>query len=337
MSLTLNKHREPVAPWRKVYGVAGVVLLVLFAALELFWRSQGHTPGVSESIELWAYHRDRATGADRNTVVLLGASRMQIGFAHEAFLAEHPDTELVQLALPGRGPMATLRDLAEDESFRGTVLCAVEEISMQPNHNKPQDTYVSYYHKDWGPGKSVSLLLSTMLQERLAMLQPRLGGEQLALFLMRGELPLVNYTKTLFSRRRIDDYQLVDVQSLIRTRLRYNRTILAEHPPASPEVWADTCDEFGRLAKVIEDRGGAVVFLKFPLTGRMLALQDEFFPRDRYWEVFVERVGQEVLHYDDMPDVASLRLPDESHLNPRSAARFTRWVAQRVGELGVLD
>ena len=327
-------RRPPRGPWIKVWALAAALIVGHMTALEIFWRDRGHQPGVSPSLQLWCYHRERVQGAGHETLAVLGASRMQVGFIQEAFLEVHPDIELVQLAVPAKGPVAALAELASDQEFRGLVLCSIEEVSLQPVYHNDQMPYVAYWREKWGPGKKVSLVLAATFQEWLAQLQPRLGGEHLVSALAQGRLPLVPYYHTQFNRQRTVDYSDVNVRQLIDTRVNYLRRELTRYPPATPEVWQEVVAQLAGYVREIHARGGKVAFVKFPLTGRLLDLEAELLPRGRYWDVLAAGLGTDVIHYEEMPGIDSLQLPDDSHLDPEGAVAFTRWLAQQLEQRG---
>lgn len=336
MAKDIQEDGSPQGPWGKTWVVACLLIALMLGGLELLWRMRGHRPSIASTEQLWCYHRERLEGAGRDTLALVGASRLQIDFALEEFGRSHSHIDVVQLSVPAKSAYATLRDLAGDESFRGTVLCEMEELSLQPIHHADQQPYVDYYRQKWGPGKKATLLLSVVPQLMLTQLQPRLGGVNLLIWLREGRLPLVNYTETSFDRQRFADYSLVDTESLIKTRLAYIRKEMRDHPPASPDRWQQVIDEVAGFVRRIEARGGKVAIVVCPLQGRLLALQHELFPRERYWQPFAAGVGTDVIHYEEMPGHEQLHCPDDSHLDPAGGVAFTRWVATELERRGYI-
>jgi len=317
--------------------VIAVVTVTFLTGLELYWRHRGYLASISSYEELWSYHRARLEGAGRNTVALLGGSRMQIGFRPDAFRAARPDLEIVQLADAGKSPLAALRDLARDELFRGVVVCSLPEVTTVPGWNS-QEPLVRFYHEKWGPGEKYALLLLTPLQDNLVLLQPRLRGAKLLGALTTGRLPPLNYYRTHFDRSRDMYFEVLSpksIEGLITARIGRSRKFLPADPPASLEAWTAYVAELVRLSDLIEARGGKVVFVSFPVRGRFQRLTEEYFPRDRYWDLLAAQ-GLETLHYEEMPGNADLRLPDESHLDVPSGRRFTRWIADELTARGIL-
>ena len=198
-STSSSNLESPQGPWLRVWVVGLLLALAVIAGFELTFRYFGQQSGIASSAPLWSYHRDRLRDAGPNTIALLGASRMQLGFVPDAFLAVHPDFEIVQLAIAGDGPVAALRDLARDESFHGLVICSVSARLLQPSRWEDQQSFVDYFHGKWGIGERASLLLAVPLQEKLRVFGPRSGGR--ALFAdLAGTLvrPFTNSSRKLY-------------------------------------------------------------------------------------------------------------------------------------------
>jgi hypothetical protein len=320
-----------------VWLVVVLIVALLLAGLELFWRSHGYLADVFAWEPLWAFQRERLEGAGRDTVALLGGSRMQIGFSPGAFHEVRPEIAVVQLADAGKSPLVALWDLARDESFRGVVLCAVPEISTAPGMNG-QGELVNWYRTEWTPGQKYSLLLAVPLQANLVFLQPRLRGPKLIDALSKGRLPPLNYYRTHFDRSRdmyFDRLSPKAIKGLTDTRIKRERSLLPPQPPASLELWKGHTGRLMRFAQHIAARGGQVVFVNFPVRGAFEKLADDYFPRAQYWDDFA-RAGFLSLHWEDMPGQESLRLPDGSHLDAESAGVFTRWIARELTARGVI-
>ena len=314
-----------------------LVVVLLLGGLEVFWRQKGFISDIFAWEELWAYHRERVQGAGREMVVLLGGSRMQIGFRPEAFREVRPDLELAQLADAGKSPLMALWDLARDESFAGVVVCAVPEVSTLPGANGQQEL-VRWFHEEWTPGEKASLLIAAPLQANLVFLQPRLRGPKLLASLSDGRLPPVNYYRTWFDRSRDMYFEKLNpnaIQGLIKARMKVAERLLPPDPPADIDAWDRHTGRMIRFGREIESRGGQVVFVNFPVRGVFRDLQDRYFPRELYWDRFAT-AGMQSLHWRDMPGQEALRLPDDSHLDAESGSHFTRWIAHELTDRGVL-
>ena len=98
-----SKDRRVKGPWGKTWILSMVLVLGMLGLGESVFRWNGHEPSIIDNISLWAWSRDQVYGKEGKTpVVLLGASRMQIGFVPEVLEEKFPEYEVVQLAIEGR-------------------------------------------------------------------------------------------------------------------------------------------------------------------------------------------------------------------------------------------
>jgi hypothetical protein len=209
----------------------------LVAALELGCRANDHRPSVVDDADLWAEQRSKAKG---DAVVLLGASRIQLGFASDVFKERFPRRSLVHLAQNAQQPFATLRDLAEDEAFRGVVLCAARSETFSARHREDQALLVEHYHSHATLNGALNRRAATFFEERLVVRNPNARLDWMAAGLLRGEgLRGRAYIETRSDRSRSADYQVRGEAWLKAHRAeRVERWRLAYTEPApSPETW----------------------------------------------------------------------------------------------------
>jgi hypothetical protein len=306
--------------------------------LEWHWRSQGHIASVHDNADLWAFQRDRVEGAGRDTLALLGASRMQFGFHLDVFREECPGVEPVQLAVFAKKPYATLRDLASDESFAGLVLCSLDEVAAVPAWEGQED-FVAYHGGRWGPGFKASLVLAAPVQRLLALSQPQLSGRPLLTGLLDGRQPQITYIETRFDRTAIAHYDKLgpqDIKAQIRHRIRRTQSRLGDEEPIARSTWDEMAAAYADCVRAIRSRGGDVVFVKFPMRGQFRVLSERYAPRAEYWDGLAAATGAETIHFEDMPGHERLVLPDASHLDATGGIAFTRWVARELVRRGVI-
>jgi hypothetical protein len=111
----------PHVPWR---GMTVIVVLIVFAgaaAWEMYVRSIGYAPTLNDTEDLWVQARRRV---QPESVAIVGDSRPVFDLdldELEKGLGKRP----VQLALPGSCAYPVLADLANDESFHGTIICSI--------------------------------------------------------------------------------------------------------------------------------------------------------------------------------------------------------------------
>jgi len=74
---------------------------------------------------------------------------------------------------------------------------------------------------------------------------------------------------------------------------------------------------------MIEKRGGRVIFLRFPSSGRVRELENQFFPRPVFYDRLVAASGNHI-HFEDHSELQGFLLPEWSHLTRADATEYTR-------------
>jgi hypothetical protein len=74
----------------------------------------------------------------------------------------------------------------------------------------------------------------------------------------------------------------------------------------------------------IKSRGGKVFIIRPPSTGPVLARENMLYPRDQYWDRFLQYTGISGFYYTDNPETAHMNCPEQSHLSPADAIIFTK-------------
>ncbi|MCA8944463.1 MAG: hypothetical protein KDB80_18015 [Planctomycetes bacterium] len=306
--------------WLAALGLA----VAASAGLEVFWRSRGHRPttnGTGTEVEPWVEARARATG---DAFVLVGQSRAQAGFCGETFRQRCPDQEFVNLAVSGLPPLATLRDLAGDDDFHGTILCSVVPHVFEPSELDAQQEYVDAYHHRDALAGWLELDLAPWFRARMASLQPKLALPRVAIDLaLRRPLPTPDYVTVNGDRSMVIDFSATDVERLRTWRIERTRRGLANRTIPSPARWAEDVRDIVPWIRAIEARGGRVIFVRFPTSGEHVAITEHYYPRADYWDRLADLTGVRTFHFADDPRTAHFVCPDTSHLDWSDAPRFT--------------
>jgi hypothetical protein len=346
------------------WGLAWLCALVLAAsalgAFEAFWRAQGHRPDVTDGLELWSYYRHGASLAGRRAIALLGTSRMLADVSLPTLGRRARGHGLFPLALDGSHPMATLRDLADDPTFGGIVLCELTEESFAPTTWDSQAAYVAHSRTGSTWPRRVSARARALLQAHLALTAAPLS---LPTMIARGYVPRPRpqvvtserqyacdpavYPRALIGGDPVDEDApptpldaTVDVARgwLGLRRFFFWRTNLAlgEVAPGLAQHWDDWTAEVERSVARLEARGSRVVFLRFPTSGKLTGLYDKFFPRAHFWDVFASRTHAVVVRSEDVPGMSGFSCPDSSHLCGADPVAFTEALADELVRRGVL-
>lgn len=324
----------PAEALGRTWLLAIVLALTTVGILEGYFRSRGYVPSVVDDRDLWSAHRGKIY--DRDTVVLLGTSRIQVDFNTRVFRKRFPQYNLVQLAIDGRDPAAALRDLAEDERFNGIVVCDMHERGFQRATREDQQAYVSYYHTRRNLTKPVDRLFATFFQRNLVVINPILNLRYLLVtFYEIGRLPAPLPVVTYSDRSRLSDFTNVDVRRYTRIRAQRARQQLGLIG-IPPDQWLAEAVEIEPWVRRIQDRGGRVVLVRLPTSGTLWTLDETNYPREQCWDQFAEQSSATCIHFRDVRGMYKFRVPDMSHLDGRDTLPFTLAFADELRLRGVI-
>jgi hypothetical protein len=82
-------------------------------------------------------------------------------------------------------------------------------------------------------------------------------------------------------------------------------------------------DTIAAISK-LRARGGKIVFVRFPLTGELKALEDRITPRSGIWDSLLKRTGTPGIYFQDYPELSSFNCPEWSHLSAGDSVEFTK-------------
>jgi len=337
--LSTSSFERPVVagPWVRTFALALAVVVLVLGGLELFWRSQGHVPSVTDDPDLWAVERHRLlTGGDR-TLVLIGASRLQVDVSTATLHTVLPEWRLVNLSVDALHPLAVLKHVAEEDRFRGAVLCVITAPGFENRCHDEQQSYVEHYLKHGTLNNRLNRNIATFLQWRLVVLDPYLKPMDLFPTVAEsGKLPEPRYLIMLPDRTRPADYLSTDPDRHYRRRMARVRRVRSTRTPVPPDEWLTQALEIEPYVEEIQQRGGRVVFARFPTTREHWTLDELDYPREQYWDRFAAATSADTLHFRDIEDMRGLDCPDGSHLDKRDTPAFTRALTREMIRLGVI-
>ncbi len=330
-------HRSPNKNWLLIWGTTLAVAVGIVSGAEVYWRSQGHRPSIPESAVFWSCHRSQVSDNTSKQVVLLGASRIQLGFSTDAFRERYPDHKLTQLAIGGRASsVAVLRDLANEESFRGIVISSIVAPWFEEGLWDTQQEYVKYYRHAHRFHKKNDSLIVSYLQSHLVALGPQFRFDKVLRSLLAGDpLPKPNYLISRYDRSMLADYSLLDIEAHRRFRIERAQAS-SHHKPPIPEIWMEDVKKVEEWVQQIASRGGRVVFVRFPTSGEHWVLDNSQYPKSEYWDRMAAFTSAETIHFTDVPALTQFELPDTSHLDYRDAPAFTNRLLDELEKRGIL-
>lgn len=304
--------------WPKTWLLALVLTAILLGGWEVLARRMGHQPTMVDSPCLWSYWRDKAVG---DAIVVLGDSRATYDIDRETILAR--GRPVIQLGLDGQcSPIAVLADLAADDRFHGIVLCGVNEACFVQQNWDAQRDCVEYYHKAYTFNQGLNVMVSCWLRDRIALLSPALKLDVAILNLVKHGHIKQLYIDTSPDRVRRVDYGLLDPPSLLELRQSRENSI-SPYEPSACEWLADAMAVEAHV-RAIQSRGGRVVYIKYPVEGKLWAWDQRVYPREDYWDALAARTEAVCVHFRDCPELSCYECPDASHIDYADSPAFTR-------------
>jgi hypothetical protein len=111
---------------------------------------------------------------------------------------------------------------------------------------------------------------------------------------------------------------------------------LALHPPPSADNWLRALAPVKQWVQQIEARGGRVIFFVPPVSGHQATLAEAAYPFARYWQRFIAEYDLRGWHYRESDVFTALELPDNSHVDARQKAEYTRLLLMELKGRGLL-
>jgi len=342
-SSTFNFEREvPALPWHRLAWTVALVAALAAAAWEVRCRAWGYRPTLNDTSDLWAEQR-RAVQPD--SIVIIGASRGLFDLdldTLEQGLGRRP----VQLALVGSCAYPILENLANDEGFRGTVICdLIPGMFLAPGGPPVENSLKAlkrFRNGTWA--QRASQQLGMALESQLACLKQ----EDLTLAELLAQIRIPNrpdaqvgpalppYFYTLATDRRARMTEASAHPGALQDRIKHGWIPLFTPPPPPDYVPKDVFlrgmgeaveARFKAIAASVAKlraRGGKVVFVRFPFTGELKKLEDASTPRAGPWTRILKDSGAPGIYFEDYPELASFDCPEWSHLSAPDSVEFTK-------------
>lgn len=149
--------------------LVGLLVIVATIAWEVYARSAGYAPTLNDTEDLWAETRRRVTPG---SLVIVGDSRAHFDLDLDE-LERGISTRPIQLAQGGSCAFPVFKDVIEDESFHGTIICSIVPLMwlapggpLVENAERAVKRQATQTLAQWA-----SHLLAVPLEERIAFLK----------------------------------------------------------------------------------------------------------------------------------------------------------------------
>jgi hypothetical protein len=340
-STSSSERPIPPLPWRSLLLTSALLTAVATVAWEIRVRTQGYAPGLNDTSDLWA---DAREAVKPESLVLIGDSRMLFN-ADLAVLEQGLGQRPVQLALVGSCAYPILENLANDETFRGTVIASmIPGIWMAPPPAPPYQNSLRALkrYQERTPAHRAGHHLGMLLEERLAFLKQ----DDLTLLQLLKQIELPNratyhappalppYFATIERNRQTRMIDAAAQPGPLQDRVKHGWIPLFSPPPMAPHTPKEVIEGIGRAVearfgqtatavKKIRARGGKVVFVRFPHSGPLKELEDMGTPREGIWTRLMQETGAPNIYYSDHPELI-FDCPEWSHLSAADATEFSK-------------
>jgi len=326
--------------WLLHWVLGIVVALSLLAFCEIALRTKGFMPSAPDDCQLWALERRRAnSGSARETLVLVGASRIRLGIDTDLMRRLLPGKRVVQLAILGQSPYRVLQDLANDKDFHGTIIYDFMERYEHPQPADQVQSCLDYYHRRFTIARYAHVILRNIFSGRFVVLSPQFDPRSFGKeFLARRGFPKPHYITYLADRSMIARPELlVEPYDLAKQALIFESALQRMAVETNLEEWLGFHKQEENWIQLLHNRGAEVVLLRMPSSGRLWMLDEAYHPKASYWDQIAATTLARTIHFKSLPGGGVWEQYDESHLDARQAGLFTMLLVQELRRLGVVD
>lgn len=333
----------PTRPWRGITVSVVMALAIATAAWEIYCRSLGYGPTLNDTGDLWTEARRRV---EPESLVIVGDSRALFDSDLDV-LEKGLEKRPVQLALPGSTAYPVLADLINDTRFHGTIICSVvPRLFFAPAGSPPMNRAEKSVRRAHTQtlAQRASHDLGIPLEEWFACMKQddlTLGGllEQLPIPNRPNAQvppPLPPYFASLDRQRRARMIERCAQPGKLQDRVKHGWIPLFTPPPPPSYI---PPEKFGKMmhdafearfadtrtsVEKFRARGGKIVFVRFPVSGDLKALEDKGTPRAPTWDRLLKETGAPGIHFEDFPELAGFICPEWSHLSAGDSVEFTK-------------
>ncbi len=331
----------PDRPWPRLLVVALVMLTIGLAGWEALARKMHHVPGsYLDNGSAWAVERRKLDSPEQNVqVVLTGSSRM-LWAADLDILEEGLGTRPIQLALPGTSPLIIIEDIVNETDFSGLILVGQTPFLFSaPGGGFMGDVALGAYRTE-SPSKRLGYQMHRQLSNQLGFLDQAfelfpLMEHYVALPVREGATDLMAGGWKLgdtYDDRQTDMWVPIEQPGSFDHQqiINFWEAGMGDPPPNAEAQAGMAAGSNGRLEPLIAEmraRGGDIVFIRMPSSGRYRDRELEADVDANVWRLHVEGVDALSVNGWDYPQLSTeLDIPEWSHLSRESQDHWSRAV-----------
>ncbi|MBC8283357.1 MAG: hypothetical protein H8E32_06045 [Nitrospinae bacterium] len=334
----------PKHHWLRLAAITCILVSLLTLGWEIHVRSIGYEPGLNDTEDLWASRR-ALVNKEPNRTVLIGSSRMLFDFDMDVYEKEFGNRPL-QLATVGTNPGPYLEDLANHPDYSGTVIVGVVPGLFFAPGGPPMKSPLNHLKRfrEWSPTQKFSFQVSKIIEKWFAFL----NDSDLTLNQLMLDLKLPNREKVK-AKPELPPYfhEVDDERQGGMTEFAAKNTFLQKRiqqiwiplftppPPPKGKSLNEAKADFGKAVEMIlektkihvekiQKKGGKVIFLRLPSTGKLREMENTFTPRQKFWDRILKTTGAPGIHFEDYEELKGFNCPEWSHLNRKDATEFTK-------------
>ncbi len=320
--------------------LALAVTVCFILCWELSWRAKGYKVTFNDDKFLWANARSRAY--ENNATVFIGSSRIKFDLDLPTWKKQTGE-EAIQLSIVGTSPLLLLKDLADDEKFRGKLIVDITEVlffSPNPAFHKSAKEAIAFYHNRT-PSENLSSQINLQLESGLVFLEER----RFALNTLLSDLEIPDrpgvfsfpsfpkgFEWTSYNRQTyMSDLFLQNPDDIKKQTEIWQKLILGDPSPAiEGKALQEIFIEIKNAVDKIRNRGGKVLFVRTPCSGPMEEAEKKKYPRQSYWDQMLAFTNTVGIYYEDDSRTGQFVCPEWSHLSPHDAVLYTHALVEQL-------
>lgn len=318
-----------------------VIVVITTAFCEISLRKKGVPISYDDGPPLWANNRAMVYEPKEDAIVFIGSSRIKYDLDLPTWNKE-THVHAIQLAMEGSNPRPVLEELSDDVNFKGRLIIDVTEglffSNAPPNKETPLKN-IKYFH-DRTPAQRASFILNKPLESQFVFLNKdyfSLNAELVSLQIKSRPgvfvEPLfpIEFSHTTFDRQMFMTPGFV-ADTVLQNKVKANWAFFAKmsmKAPPMPEAELEGIFQSVKTAiDKIKARGGEVLFVRTPSSGRYQQGEKMKFPRAQYWDKLLKYTNCRGIHFQDYPELSHFICPEDSHLSQPDAAIFTKHLTE---------